>query len=370
LDAHTDEHRGAVSMTVVIVTLNDARYIRGCLRSLLAQLQDGDELVIVDNGSEDGTLDAVAELAPAATVVRLEGNPGYMTACNAGAARATGDLLVLLNPDTTVAPGFGEAIRRPLADGRGWAAWQALLTQAGGEEVNTSGGVTHFTAISWAGEAGRRVDTLAAQPREVGFASSACLALPRERWERVGGFPEPYFLYFDDVDISLRLRLLGGVVGIEPAARVEHHYDFSRRSFKWRMLERNRWATIVRTYPGALLALLAPALALTELALLVVAAGGGWLGQKLAADLDVLRALPRLLQERRQIQAARTIDAAAFAAHLTAELSSPYLGPAAEVPLIRWGVRAYWSAVLALLSAGDARSPSSPPVATAASPSR
>jgi len=187
------------------------------------------------------------------------------------------------------------------------------------------------------------------EPREVGFASSACLALPRERWEEVGGFPADYFLYFDDVDISLRLRLLGGAIGIEPSARVEHHYDFSRRTFKWRMLERNRWATIIRTYPGPLLALLAPALALTELALLAIALAGGWAGQKLAANADVLRSLPRLLRERREIQASSRVEPADFARHLTAELSSPFLGPVGRLRLVRWGVRAYWSAVLAAL---------------------
>src|SRR3954447_3735215 len=337
------------AMSIVIVTLDEAEFIRSCVHALVPHLAPEDELIVVDNGSRDGTPEIVELLAPHATVLRLEGNPGYMAACNAGAAVATGDLLVLLNPDTTVAPDFAEAIRRPLADGRGWAAWQALLTQQGGREVNTSGGITHYTGISWAGDVGRPVAESASEPHEVGFASSACLALPRARWEEVGGFPEAYFLYFDDVDISLRLRLRGGIVGIEPAARVEHHYDFSRRSFKWRILQRNRWATIIRTYPGPLLALLAPALLLTELALLAIALAGGWAGQKLAATADVLRALPRLLEERREIQAASRVAPATFAAGLTGELSSPFLGPVAQSPLVRWGVEAYWSAVLAAL---------------------
>jgi GT2 family glycosyltransferase len=351
--------------TVVIVTLNEAEFIRPCLHALLPQLRPGDELVVVDNGSVDGTPETVAELAPEATILRLTGNPGYMAACNAGAAVATGDLLVLLNPDTTVAPDFAEAIKRPLADGRGWAAWQALLTQQGGTEVNTSGGITHYTGISWAGAVGRPVSEVDPAPREVGFASSACLALPRERWEEVGGFPEEFFLYFDDVDISLRLRLRGGAIGIEPGARVEHHYDFSRRTFKWRMLERNRWATIIRTYPGPLLALLAPALALTELALLAIALAGGWAGQKLAANADVIRALPRLLAERRRIQAASRVTPAAFAAHLTAELSSPFLGPVGRMPLVRWGLRGYWRLVLTVLGpAPSARARARPEVPT------
>ena len=106
---------------------------------------------------------------------------------------------------------------------------------------------------------------------------------------------------------------------------------------------------VLRTYPGALLALLAPALLATELALIVVSIAGGWGRQKLAAAGDGIAALPRVLRERRAIQARRTVSAAEFAAALTPELSSPYLGPAAGARPLRWMLRAYWSLVRALL---------------------
>ena len=95
--------------------------------------------------------------------------------------------------------------------------------------------------------------------------------------------PDPFFLYHEDVDLSLRVRLAGGTLGVEPRARVDHDYEFDKGAAKWRYLERNRWATLIRTYPAALLALLAPGLLATELALVVVAAAGGWLPQKLRA---------------------------------------------------------------------------------------
>jgi GT2 family glycosyltransferase len=158
-------------------------------------------------------------------------------------------------------------------------------------------------------------------------------------------------MYCEDVDLSLRLWLWGGRVGLEPAARVDHDYAFAKGAHKWRRLERNRWATIVRTYPAALLALVAPALLATELALLVVAAASGWGGAKRAATGDTLRALPRLIAERRVIQQRRTIGAAAFARLLTPDLASPYLGAAGRSPLLRMGLRAYWGFVLAVLRA-------------------
>jgi hypothetical protein len=118
---------------------------------------------------------------------------------------------------------------------------------------------------------------------------------------------------------------------------------------KWRLLERNRWASIVRCYPAALLVALAPALAATEIALLVVAWRGGWLAEKLAAKRDLAAWLPRLLRERRAIQSRRRISAREFARHLSPDLSNPYLGRAGESRLLRALLRAYWRGVLAVL---------------------
>jgi hypothetical protein len=132
---------------------------------------------------------------------------------------------------------------------------------------------------------------------------------------------------------------------------VDHDYEFAKGPAKWRLLERNRWATIIRCYPWPLLALVAPALAATELALLAVAARGGWLPQKLVAVGETLRALPRLLRERRAIQTTRTISAAKFATWLTPDLDSPFLGRVGQWALLRYGLRAYWRLVVRMLGA-------------------
>jgi GT2 family glycosyltransferase len=340
---------GRPTLSVIVVTHNERELVERCLPPLRAQLAAGDELIVADNRSTDGSPDAVRRLAPEATVIEMPSNDGYMPAANAAAARATGDLLLTLDADAVVAPGFCDAIRRPALDGRGWAAWMGLVTMDGGRRVNTSGGLVHFTGISWAGQAGEPVASAATEPHEVGFATGVCLTITRAAWDAHPGFPPEYFLYFDDVDYSLRVRLSGGRIGIEPAARVDHLYDFAKGGRKWRLLERNRWATIVRTYPAELLGLVAPALLATEVALLGVAFGGGWGREKLLSWVDVARALPRLRRERRGIQAARCVSALEFARHMTPELSSPYLGRASRMRWLHAGLRAYWALVLAAL---------------------
>lgn len=338
------------TLSVLIVAWNSREELARTLPALLPELGEGDELIVVDNDSSDGTAEAVAATAPAARVVRSGRNAGFAGGCNEGAARARGELLVILNPDAAPRPGFGEAIRRPWVEERGWAAWQALVADGDGTAINSAGNPVHFTGIVWAGGHGQPVE--AAPPAgEVPALSGACLAIPREAWERADGFPESFFLYHEDVDLSLRLRLAGGALGIEPAAVVDHDYEFGAREHKWRWLERNRHAFLLRAYPASLLILLAPALLATELILYAVAIRGGWGRQKLAAHLEALAWLPRLLRERRQVQATRTVSAAEFATWLTPDLDSPFIPAIARSFPVRQLLRSYWRVVRFLLGA-------------------
>ena len=336
------------TLSVLIVTWNSREVLSRTLPALVSELDHADELIVVDNGSEDGTAEAVASLAPQAHFHGNGRNVGFAAACNWAASLAANDLLVLLNPDAAPMPGWGGGIRRPWRDGRGWTAWQSLVADHGGERINSAGNPVHFTGLVWAGAHGCPIAT-APPAGEVPALSGACFAIPRANWQAAGGFPEHYFLYHEDVDLSLRLRLGGGVLGIEPAAVVDHEYEFGSRQHKWRLLERNRWAFLIRVYPTGLLALVAPALLATELALIPASFAAGWGRQKLGALADVVRWLPRLLRERREVQSGRRIDAATFASHLTADLDSPFIPRAAKSAPVRFALRTYWLGVRLLL---------------------
>ena len=338
------------SLSAIVVTHDSAAALRRSLPALLAELRDGDELIVCDNGSRDGTPDLIRELAPSAILLEPGANLGFGAGSNLAAAGSRNELLLFLNPDNVVEPGFRDAIELPLLAQRGWDAWQGLVTDRGGAILNTRGGIVHFTGIAWAGGAGRPRSEAPPGPSEVAFPSGACLAIRRPAWERLGGFSEPYFLYHEDADLGLRVWLGGGRCGLEPRALSDHAYDFDKGPEKWRYLERNRWATIIRDYPARLLLLLLPALIATELALLPAAAAGGWLGEKLRAGGELVRWLPRLLAERRNIQAGARIDAAEFARScLTADLDSEYLGRASRSGPLLALLRAYWGLVRRLL---------------------
>ena len=168
----------------------------------------------------------------------------------------------------------GAAGRRRRLDG------VAGARHAGPRRARSTPRATSCTSPASAGPArpGRRWSSADLRRREVGYLSGACFAVRREAFDAVGGFDASYFLYHEDLDLSLRLRLAGGRLGVEPDARVEHDYEFVKGDYKWELMERNRWATLVRTWPGPVLAVVAPALLATELAIWLAAAAGGWLG--------------------------------------------------------------------------------------------
>jgi N-acetylglucosaminyl-diphospho-decaprenol L-rhamnosyltransferase len=341
------------TLSVVIVAHNSRQPLEATLPALAGELRGGDELIVVDNASADDSAAVARKLAPGAEVIETGSNGGFAAGCNRGAEAATGELICLLNPDAIPQPGWRDAIERPATDGSGWDAWQALVTSDDGTKINTRGGIVHFTGIAWAGGAGEPASGTFTVPEtaNVGFVSGACLVIARERYLELGGMPEEFFLYHEDVDLSLRVRLAGGRLGVADDARVDHGYEFDKGAAKWRYLERNRWATLIRDYPASLLALIMPALIATELALLVASAAGGWLPQKLRAYGEVLLSLPRLFTERRRIQAARTISAGEFAAGLVSSLGSAYLGAAGRSRLLAAILGAYWRVVLVCLGA-------------------
>jgi N-acetylglucosaminyl-diphospho-decaprenol L-rhamnosyltransferase len=336
------------ALAVIVVTHQSAEHLRPLLTALREQLGPDDELVIVDNASSDGTADAARALGGPIQVIETGENLGFAGGCHAGATATRAPLLLFLNPDSEPQAECLQRLRGASGAHRDWGAWQAAVMLAD-ERINTSGGVVHYLGIGWAGDCGRPSSELPSQEREIAFPSGAAMVVRRDAWEQLHGLDRKYFMYGEDLDLGLRLWLSGLRVGLVPDARVLHSYEFDKGQSKWFWLERNRWRTVLSVYPGALLALIAPALIAAELGLLAIAARQGWLVAKLRAQAAVLGGLPGTLARRRAVQRSRRISADEFAGHLTASLDSPYLAGAAT-PLLRVPQALYWRLVRRALS--------------------
>src|SRR5919199_2823846 len=163
------------AVAVVVVCHDSADDLAATLPALTAQLDRGDELVVVDNASRDGTASVARALAPRATVIETGANLGFAGGCHAGARASTAPLLLFLNPDAVPTAGCVEALAECAERRPGWGAWQALVTMDGGRLVNTAGNEVHFLGFGWAGRCGEPVAAGDGAPARGGFAPGAGL---------------------------------------------------------------------------------------------------------------------------------------------------------------------------------------------------
>lgn len=309
----------APSVTVVVVTWQAAQLLAACLRSLQSQTLPH-RVLVVDNGSTDGTRELLADDFPDVDVLALPENLGFA----GGVARALGhvdtEYVALLNNDATadsrwLAESVAALDQRP--DAAAAAARMLLRTPSG--TINNAGSEllrTGYGADRGLGEPdGPRFDV----PVEV-FGASGGAALYRTlALKAVGGFDADFFMYYEDLDAGWRLRLAGWQAIYVPTARVEHEHaasaDRDSEMFAY-FNERNRLLTLFRNAPLGFAAAATVRFALTTASLAVK----HWLRRpvpprqvflpslRIRVLGGVARALPRALAARRRSTAATRAD--------------------------------------------------------------
>ena len=242
--------------SVIVVTWNGLHVLGDCVAALASQTLPH-ELIVVDNGSRDGTREWLQQHAPHARVIGLARNLGFAGGNNVGLRTATGDQLVLLNNDTIPDPDFLEQLVAPLADDKQIGSVAGVLTFAHQPETIASAGiVVGRDALHRDLLALTPVAALPAQPVEIFGASGGAVCYRRAALDDVGLFDERYFNYLEDADLAWRLRLRGWRCLLAPNAHVRHIYSATAvqgSPFKQRLLARNRLRLIVRCVPRAVL---------------------------------------------------------------------------------------------------------------------
>ena len=233
-------------VTAVIVSYNVRELLLRCIAALRA---DGvTDIVVVDNASRDGSADAVAVSEPEVTLLRLDTNIGFGAGANRGAARATGQHLLVLNPDVTVEPGSTKALVAALERDPGLGLVGPRIETPDGEVypsarrfpdlVDAAGHA--FLHFLWPtnrfSRRYRMLDWDRASARDVDWVAGTHFLVRREAWDAVRGFDEAYFMYMEDVDLCWRLKAAGWRTGYEPAAGVTHEIGRSTDQTPYRMI--------------------------------------------------------------------------------------------------------------------------------------
>ncbi|WFE99228.1 glycosyltransferase family 2 protein [Micromonospora sp. WMMD964] len=333
-------------ITVVMLAYGPEPYLVDAARAALASTDVTVDLVVVDNGCTGGGIDAVKNL-PGVRVLSPARNTGYAGGCDVGAAEATGDWLAFVNSDAIVAPDALAKVTTVAAEEDVGAAMASIRLADRPELINTAGNPLHFAGLSWAGGNGEPA-TAHAHRRSVPSLSGCCFVIGRHLWRELDGFAPEYFAYHEDTELSVRLRQRGLRLEYVPDAVVRHHYEFSRNALKLYLVERNRLVTLLTTYQARTLALLAPALLLTEAAMLTNALTAGWARHKIRGWRWLWQHRGWVRSRRRRLQAERRVPDGVIAELMTGRL------PPTDVTTPGLGVfnllaGAYWTLAKPLL---------------------
>ncbi|MFL5827674.1 MAG: glycosyltransferase family 2 protein [Thermoleophilaceae bacterium] len=297
--------------TVVIPNWNGAHWLPGCLASLAAQTLEPAEVVVVDNGSSDGSLELLRSCHPGVRVIELGRNTGFAFAANRGIEAARTDTVALVNTDVELAPDWLERMSRILTEHPESASVACkMLELRSPDVVYDAGDVLRRDGACV--QRGRFCpdDGSYDEPGEVFAACAGAALYRRDRVLAAGGFDERFFAYLEDVDLGLRLRLAGHGCRYEPVTAL-HAGEGSSSALDppvhaW--VERNTLLLVARAFPLRWL----PLVLYRQLGWAWHALREGRLRAHLRGAAAALPLLPAMLRERRALRRAAgvTIDEA------------------------------------------------------------
>jgi hypothetical protein len=243
-------------ISVVVVNYNGKKYLDDCMSSLYCQTFRDFEIILVDNGSSDGSVAFTRHNYPAVIIVENDSNLGFAGGTNAGISIAKGEFIFTLNNDTIADPRILEEIILPMQSNShvGVCGSKMLLPDG---RINSTAICLSRTGAAWdrgMGEADRgQYD----EPEEIFGACAGAALYRRSMLDEIGLFDEDFFLYMEDVDLAFRVQLAGWQCRYVPTARVVHiHGGTSGPGSEMAVYYLNRnllWCTLKNFPPRALL---------------------------------------------------------------------------------------------------------------------
>ncbi len=302
---------------MAVLSYDGRHLLETALPSLAAQRFRDFEVVVVDNGSRDGTATWMAEHWPQASVIEIPENIGVTRALNVCAAAGGGELIGIFNNDLELDPEcLGELVAALDAHPEaGWAGAK-LLDFHQRDVIDGAGDVFTWAATGGRRGHGERDRGQYDEPRAIFGACGGAALYRRRALEAVGPFDDAFFAFYEDIDWDVRAQLAGFSCRYVPSAVVYHMgsatigrglTDFTRYH-----LWRNTLWIVAKDLPAAAIVRHAPQLLLGQLTNLAVA----WWDRKLEiwwrVWRDALKGMPSVLRKRRAVQARRRVTVATF----------------------------------------------------------
>lgn len=332
------------------------KYLADCLASLRSQDYLGPtKLWLIDNETSAESYDFLRQAAPEAEIIANAANDGFAKGNNDALKLALEqgyDYCWLVNMDTiSESHCLSALVEAAEAWPQAGAVQARLMLWPEQAKINSLGNITHYLGFGYSGHYLESYQpSVETQPQKINYPSGAGVLLSVAALRQVGLFDEEMWMYNEDQDLGWRLWLAGYICYLAPRAVIYHKYSFSRSIAKYYWMDRNRLLAAWKNYHCLTLLLLLPAGLLMELGLLLTAARGGWLKEKLKvyAYFFHLKTWRYLFTARRASQRLRRCPDR----EIIKNFSGRILFQEVDSPLVRLGnifFNAYWQIVKHLI---------------------
>jgi GT2 family glycosyltransferase len=321
--------RQNINISIIIPNWNGIKYLPRCLEAIEEQTFRDFEVIVVDNGSADGSVPYIKNNYPDVTVVELGENHGFAQAANIGARKAGGRWLALLNNDAFPAQDWLQNLRRAAEQHPDYSFFASRLLQADNPQIlDGAGDVYHISGMAWRRYYNLPNSRVDHQQQEVFSPCGAAALYDRGAYLEVGGYDPTYTSYHEDVDLGFRLRLRGYRCLYVPDAVVYHigsasfgvqsdtQIYFGHRNLVW---------SFFQNMPGGLLWKYLPAHIAANALFLGYYTLRGHAGAIWRAKRDAVLKLPDIIKKRQMIQSKRTATPDEISAVLEHDWLGPYL---------------------------------------------
>lgn len=289
-------------VSVIIVNYNGLRFLEKCLTAVAGQTYPAFEVLLVDNGSSDGSVGFVRERFPAVRVLEAGKNLGFAAGNNLGIREAKGELIATLNNDTEATPGWLAALARPMiADPSVGMCASKMLLMARPGLIDSTGIEVSRSGACWDRGMLQPADRYGS-PGEV-FGPCAGAALYRRKMlDEVGLFDEDFFTFMEDADLAFRGNLAGWKCAYAPEAVVYHYHGGTAgfmSGFSVYYGNRNIVWLAVKDFPGPLLLTSLPWIIGRNLITIPYYCARGHGGTVVRSKVDALKGVPAMWSKRR-----------------------------------------------------------------------
>tara|TARA_B100000315_G_scaffold184167_1_gene173175 strand:- start:28558 stop:29583 length:1026 start_codon:yes stop_codon:yes gene_type:complete len=291
-------------VSVVVVNWNGKQHLKDCFSSLLKQTSPRLEIIMVDNASNDGSVNFMKENFPEVKLIQNNTNIGFGPAVNRGIAESESEYLIFLNNDLSLEPDCISELLKSLEKPNVGGAIPKILMHGEKDKINSFGVDVNYVGIACPRYIYEK-DSDSLKEEEV--PCGGIFIVHRDLVEKLEGFDESIFFYHEDHDLSWRLRLLGMKLIVNPKAVIYHKYHFSRHKDKFYYSEKNRLYLLLKNYSLKTLMLIFPAILLVEIAELYFALAQGWFVKKIKSYFELLIMSPTIIKKRIAIQSKRAV---------------------------------------------------------------